>query len=93
MGIIDFTATKCKHCYKCVRYCDVKAIMIKDERAEIMQDKCILCGHCLQICPQEAKTLNSDLHQVQTMIRCGEKVIVSIAPSYMGLLNTRPSAR
>ena len=86
MGIIDFTATKCKHCYKCVRYCDVKAIMIKDERAEIMQDKCILCGHCLQICPQEAKTLNSDLHQVQTMIRCGEKVIVSIAPSYMGLL-------
>ena len=36
MGIIDFKATKCKHCYKCVRYCDVKAIMIKDERAEIM---------------------------------------------------------
>ena len=45
MGIIDFKATKCKHCYKCVRYCDVKAIMIKDERAEIMPDKCILCGH------------------------------------------------
>ena len=26
MGIIDFKATKCKHCYKCVRYCEVKAI-------------------------------------------------------------------
>ena len=86
MGIIDFKATKCKHCYKCVRYCDVKAIMIKDERAEIMPDKCILCGHCLQICPQEAKTLNSDLSLVQAMVRRGEKVIVSIAPSYMGLL-------
>ena len=86
MGIIDFKATKCKHCYKCVRYCDVKAIMIKDERAEIMPDKCILCGHCLQICPQEAKTLNSDLQLVQSMIRRGEKVIVSIAPSYMGLM-------
>ena len=86
MGIIDFKATKCKHCYKCVRYCDVKAIMIKDERAEIMPDKCILCGHCLQICPQEAKTLNSDLSMVQAMIRRGEQVIVSLAPSYMGVL-------
>lgn len=87
MGIIDFKATKCKHCYKCVRYCDVKAVMIKDERAEIMPDKCILCGHCLQICPQSAKTLNSDLHLVKAMIGRGEKVIVSLAPSYMGLLN------
>ena len=26
MEIIDFKATKCKHCYKCVRYCEVKAI-------------------------------------------------------------------
>ena len=86
MGIIDFKATKCKHCYKCVRYCDVKAVMIKDGRAEIMEDKCVLCGHCLQICPQSAKTLTSDLGLVQRFIRQGERVVVSIAPSYMGLL-------
>lgn len=86
MGIIDFKATKCKHCYKCVRYCDVKAIMIKDERAEIMPDKCILCGHCLQICPQSAKTLVSDLEIVKGFIKRGEKVVVSIAPSYRGLM-------
>ena len=23
MEIIDFKATKCKHCYKCVRYCEI----------------------------------------------------------------------
>ncbi len=86
MGIIDFKATKCKHCYKCVRNCEVKAIMIKDERAEIMEDKCILCGRCLQICPQSAKTLNSDLNRVKEYILSGKKVVVSIAPSYMGLL-------
>ena len=86
MGIIDFKATKCKHCYKCVRNCEVKAIMIKDERAEIMEDKCILCGHCLQICPQSAKTLNSDLELVKSYIRRGIPTVVSIAPSYMGLL-------
>lgn len=86
MAIIDFKATKCKHCYKCVRTCEVKAIMVKDEKAEIMPDKCILCGHCLLACPQDAKTLVSDLEMVQGFIRRGKTVVVSMAPSYMGLL-------
>lgn len=86
MGIIDFKATKCKHCYKCVRNCEVKAIAIKDERAEILSDICILCGHCLQICPQSAKTLISDLDVVRDFIRQGIPTVVSVAPSYLGLL-------
>ena len=86
MAIIDFKATKCKHCYKCVRNCEVKAIMIKDGRAEIMPEKCILCGTCLQICPQSAKKLVSDLGMVRGWIMSGQKVVVSIAPSYMGLI-------
>ena len=86
MAIIDFKATKCRHCYKCVRYCEVKAIMVKDGRAEIIPENCILCGRCLQICPQSAKTLVSDLELVKGMLRRGKKVIVSIAPAYMGLL-------
>lgn len=86
MGIIDFKATKCKHCYKCVRNCEVKAIMIKDEKAEIIPDKCILCGHCLQICPQSAKTLVSDLEKVKEFIEQGIPTVISLAPSYMGLL-------
>lgn len=86
MEIIDFKATKCKHCYKCVRYCDVKAVQIKDGRAVIMQDKCVLCGHCLKICPQSAKTLKSDLGMVKGFLREGMRVVVSVAPAYMGLL-------
>lgn len=86
MAIIDFKATKCRHCYKCVRYCEVKAIMVKDGRAEILPDNCILCGRCLQICPQSAKTLVSDLDKVKGFLAAGEKVVISIAPSYMGLL-------
>ena len=38
MRIIDFKESKCMHCYKCVRYCDVKAVMIKDGRAEVIED-------------------------------------------------------
>lgn len=89
MAIIDFKATKCRHCYKCVRNCEVKAIMVKDGRAEIMPENCILCGRCLQICPQSAKTLVSDLNLVKGMLLRGERVVVSIAPAYMGLLKYR----
>lgn len=86
MGIIDFKATKCKHCYKCIRNCEVKAVMIKDERAEIMPDKCILCGKCMQVCPQSAKTLISDLELVKGYIGEGIQTVITLAPSYMGLL-------
>lgn len=86
MAIIDFKATRCRHCYKCVRYCEVKAITVKNGRAEIMPENCILCGKCLQICPQSAKTLVSDLERVKAMVAGGERVVVSVAPSYMGLL-------
>lgn len=86
MNIIDFRATKCKHCYKCVRHCGVKAIMVKNEKAEIMSDHCILCGKCIQVCPQNAKRLNSDLGLVKKWITNGEEVVVSIAPSYVGIL-------
>ena len=85
-GIIDFKATKCRHCYKCVRYCAVKAVQVKEGRAVIMPDKCVLCGHCLRICPQSAKTLTSELERVKGFLRAGERVVVSIAPSYLGLL-------
>ena len=50
MPIIDFKATMCKHCYKCVRGCEVKSIMIRDGHAYIMPNRCILCGQCLLNC-------------------------------------------
>lgn len=93
MPIIDFKATKCKHCYKCVRGCEVKAVMIKNERAEIMPDHCILCCHCLKICPQSAKTLVGDSDKVKAMIKRGQRVVVSLAPSYMGILKYRTTGQ
>ncbi len=86
MRIIDFNSTKCRHCYKCVRNCEIKAISVLGGRAEIMEDHCILCGRCLAVCPQEAKTMTSELGRVKTMLRRGERVAAQLAPSYLGLL-------
>lgn len=86
MKVIDFKDAKCRHCYKCVRHCAVKAIMVKDEQARIMVDHCINCGRCLEVCPQNAKTFASDLDRVKGYLRQGAKTVISIAPSYAGVL-------
>ncbi len=86
MSVIDFKDANCRHCYKCVRNCSVKAIQIKNEQAYIIEDQCILCGHCLEVCPQNAKRFSSDLAKIHGFLGRGEKVVVSIAPAYMGIL-------
>ena len=89
MQIIHFNSTRCRHCYKCVRNCEIKAISVSGGRALIMEDHCVLCGRCLAVCPQEAKTLSSELPQVRAMIQRGERVVAQLAPSYVGLLDFR----
>ena len=87
MKVIDFNNAHCKHCYKCVRNCAVKAISVINEQAHIVREACILCGHCLEVCPQNAKTFASDMDRVKAYLRKGERVIISIAPSYIGIMN------
>ena len=48
MSVISLKKANCKNCYKCVRVCPVKSILIKDQQAEIIPHDCILCGRCLE---------------------------------------------
>ena len=93
MKVIDFQNASCKHCYKCVRNCSVKAISVRHEQAHIMNDHCIHCGKCLEVCPQNAKRFASDLELIKAYIRQNMKIVVSIAPSYLGVMNYRTRDR
>ena len=84
MSIIGLKKANCKNCYKCVKVCPVKSIKVENEQAQIIDRTCVLCGTCLEECPQGAKTLASDLELVKGFIRKGERVILSLAPSYFG---------
>ncbi|MBS4537750.1 4Fe-4S binding protein [Clostridium sp. D2Q-11] len=84
MNFLNFSKANCKNCYKCLRYCPVKAIQIKNEQATIVEERCIGCGQCMRICPQEARNIKSDLYEVRDAITENKKVIVSIAPSFSG---------
>lgn len=81
---MNFSSTNCKNCYKCVRTCSVKAIEIKDDQANIIPERCIACGHCLVVCPQNARDVKSSLENVIQAIQEGRNVVVSLAPSYRG---------
>ena len=84
MSVIGLKKANCKNCYKCLKVCPVKSIRVVNEQAQISDDDCLLCGTCLANCPQNAKTLTSSLDQVKEMLASGEKVAVSLAPSFLG---------
>ncbi len=75
--------SNCKNCYKCIRYCPVKAIRFSGNQAHIIGNECILCGGCFVVCPQDAKQLISETEKVKVLIQSGEPVVVSLAPSFI----------
>lgn len=80
---LEFRNARCKDCYKCLRECPVKAIDVKGHRAEIIEDRCILCGHCTQACPQNAKIVHSEIDEVRRLLASTDKVVASVAPSFI----------
>ena len=75
--------SNCKNCYKCIRHCPVKSIRFSANQAHIISDECILCGHCLVVCPQNAKEINSEREKAKVLIQSGDPVYVSLAPSFI----------
>jgi len=74
--------TACQDCYKCLRECPVKAIQISDGHAKVMRELCIHCGHCVEICPQKAKKVRSDLDRARILVKIRSKAVLSLAPSF-----------
>ena len=75
--------SNCKNCYKCIRHCPVKAIRFSANQAHIINNECILCGQCFVVCPQDAKQIVDETEKVKVLIQSGEKVVVSLAPSFI----------
>ena len=87
MGNIGFRKAKCKDCFKCVRICPVKAVRRRNERAQFMARECIQCGLCLESCPQHAISVFSDIDKIKEYFAKGEKVVVTISPAYLGIID------
>ncbi len=83
MNCLTLKKSNCKNCYKCIRNCPVKAIRFSGNQAHIIDNECILCGQCFVVCPQNAKEIVNEIEKAKVLIQSGEKVIVSLAPSFI----------
>ncbi|MGI6130590.1 MAG: [Fe-Fe] hydrogenase large subunit C-terminal domain-containing protein [Bacillota bacterium] len=83
MGVIKTITANCKDCYKCVRYCPMKAIRVAGGHAEIIDELCVGCGTCVRMCPQGAKQVTDSKGAVRELLASGAQVILSVAPSFV----------
>lgn len=84
MEYLDFKTAKCKDCFKCLRECPVKAIKYENHQAKIIDERCILCGRCTVVCPQNAKRVHSETDRVLELLSSGAEVVASVAPAFIG---------
>jgi iron only hydrogenase large subunit-like protein len=74
---------ECQDCYKCVRNCPVKAIKVEGGYASVVPELCIVCGHCVEVCPNGAKKVRDDLANARQLLALRKAVFVSLAPSFI----------
>ncbi|MGA1867082.1 MAG: [Fe-Fe] hydrogenase large subunit C-terminal domain-containing protein [bacterium] len=72
---------KDKDYYKCLRSCPLKAIKISKGTMEIVEERCIAEGLCINICPQGAIHAIGELHKVKKYLDSGIRVIASLSPT------------
>ncbi len=72
---------ECQDCYKCVRNCPVKAIKVEGGYASVVPELCIVCGYCVEVCPNGAKKVRDDLAHARQLLTLRKSVFVSLAPS------------
>ncbi|HIZ87913.1 MAG TPA: PAS domain S-box protein [Candidatus Coprenecus pullistercoris] len=86
---LEFKKARCKDCYKCLRECPVKAIEVKEHQARIITERCILCGRCTVVCPQNAKIVHSEKDEVDALLLGNDNVVASVAPSFISSFRLR----
>jgi two-component system NtrC family sensor kinase len=72
----------CKKCYSCVRICPTKAIVVHSGEANIVAEKCISCGYCVDGCSQGAKKVRSSVAGVTALLESGRPCAAMLAPSF-----------
>jgi signal transduction histidine kinase/Pyruvate/2-oxoacid:ferredoxin oxidoreductase delta subunit len=83
----------CKKCYSCVRSCPTKALQVRAGQAEIIEDFCISCGYCVNVCSQGAKRVVSSLSEVREILADPAPAYALLAPSFPAAFLDLPPER
>lgn len=81
-GIVSTILDRCKRCYSCIRECPAQAIKVIGGQARVISERCIACGHCVTVCSQDAKMIESSIDLVTMEILPTKKAVAIVAPSF-----------
>lgn len=81
-ALVTTEKERCRMCYTCVRECPAKAIRVSGFQASVESIRCIGCGNCVRVCSQGAKSIQSALEEVLTLLEGEHPVAAIIAPSF-----------
>lgn len=88
-SIIATRPGQCRRCHSCIRRCPAKAIRVHEGQAEVIEERCIACGRCLNVCPRGAREVNDNLPRVRDLIAAGNAVLM-LAPSFPAAFHWLP---
>lgn len=88
-SIIKLNEGNCQNCYKCIRHCPIKAISFSGGKVQIIEDECVLCGTCVDVCPQNARFTTDHRPKVLELLKGPDPVYVTLAPSYKSYFTDR----
>lgn len=92
MAIYSDLKKTCKKCYSCVRGCPVNAIRFEEDQAELMEDECVQCGFCVNVCSQNNKVMKSDIKSIEKSLKNRHvSTIALLAPSFVASFMDHPN--
>jgi uncharacterized Fe-S center protein len=68
-------ARACTFCRKCIQWCPEDAIIDKEGKAFILEEKCIGCGECLSVCNFDAVRYNFGVGSADLQKRVAEHAL------------------
>ncbi|MBP2640798.1 MAG: rsxB 7 [Firmicutes bacterium] len=85
-NIIHLDEQKCVGCNKCIAKCpaddaNVAYLVEGKNKVKINSDRCILCGHCVEICDHEARTFEDDTQRFFADLEKGTPISIIAAPA------------
>ena len=86
MSLVNIIKDKCDLSYSCVRECPVNAIEVKvnTDYARVIPERCIGCGHCIGVCPQDAIVYSDSKEKAKALLNSGKQTVAIVAPSISG---------
>ncbi|MHB1340956.1 MAG: diguanylate cyclase domain-containing protein [Coriobacteriia bacterium] len=85
--LVNHRKEACRECWGCVRVCPVKAIRVVSGRSEVIQEKCIACGLCVNECGAHSHMVRDDTPAVMDLLRSRRPVVVLLATEFIAALH------